>query len=109
MFACCQAAATFRIAADSELDDEVLHDAEERHTVEEVCAREVVEAIGAARRPGAMHRHDERALRRLEGDAIRRRRLGMKRLRMEQLRRCGRGHTGGDAGAERDEGDPDHT
>ena len=97
-----------RIAVDAELHHEVRHDAEEAAVVVVAVLHEVVEAIGALRRPGSGHLHDEHARRRREVDVVGgrrgflergripqrraapqawRRRLGRRRLRRGRLRR----------------------
>ena len=55
-----------RIAAEPELDHEAVDGAEEPRVVEEAELDEVVEAVGAVRRPVAVHLDDEGALRRGE-------------------------------------------
>ena len=53
---------TRRIAVDAELHHEALDDAEEGDVVEVAELDQVVEAVGAERRPVAMHLDDEVAL-----------------------------------------------
>src|SRR3989442_1550365 len=55
-----------RIAVEPELHHEVGHDAEEARVVEEAILHEVVETVGAFRRPVAVHFDDEGALARVE-------------------------------------------
>src|SRR5207247_10233880 len=72
----------------SEQDDQVRHEAEELHAVEEVHLGQVVEPVGAFRRPGALHRDREVTLRRRECHVEALRRLRRQRLWMEEIR-CG--------------------
>jgi hypothetical protein len=52
----------FRIAVDAELHHEALDHAEEARIVEVAVLDEIVEAVGAVRRPVAMHLDHEAAL-----------------------------------------------
>ena len=66
MLASRHTAEILRIAVDAELHHEALDDAEEARVVEEAVLDEIVEAVGADRRPVAMHLDDEAALARVE-------------------------------------------